>query len=99
MKLENKRVGFCLTGSFCTFEKTKAQMKKLIDEGAQIIPVMSEHAYELNTKFGEAKEHIQEIEEMTNRKIIHTIQEAEPIGPKNLTDILIVAPCSRKYNC
>lgn len=99
MKLENKRVGFCLTGSFCTFEKTKEQMKKLIDEGAQIIPVMSEHAYELNTKFGEAKEHIQEIEEMTNRKIIHTIQEAEPIGPKNLTDILIVAPCSRKYNC
>lgn len=99
MKLENKRVGFCLTGSFCTFEKTKEQMKKLIDEGAQIIPIMSEHAYELNTKFGEAKEHIQEIEEMTNRKIIHTIQEAEPIGPKNLTDILIVAPCSRKYNC
>ena len=99
MKLENKRVGFCLTGSFCTFEKTKEQMKKLIDEGAQIIPVISEHAYELNTKFGEAKEHIQEIEEMTNRKIIHTIQEAEPIGPKNLTDILIVAPCSRKYNC
>lgn len=99
MKLENKRVGFCLTGSFCTFEKTKEQMKKLIDEGAQIIPIMSEHAYELNTKFGEAKEHIQEIEEMTNRKIIHTIQDAEPIGPKNLTDILIVAPCSRKYNC
>ena len=99
MKLENKRVGFCLTSSFCTFEKTKVQMKKLIDEGAQIIPIMSEHAYELNTKFGEAKEHIQEIEEMTNRKIIHTIQEAEPIGPKNLTDILIVAPCSRKYNC
>ena len=99
MKLENKRVGFCLTGSFCTFKKTKEQMKKLIDEGAQIIPIMSEHAYELNTKFGEAKEHIQEIEEMTNRKIIHTIQEAEPIGPKNLTDRLIVAPCSRKYNC
>ena len=99
MKLENKRVGFCLTGSFCTFKKTKEQMKKLIDEGAQIIPIMSEHAYELNTKFGEAKEHIQEIEGMTNRKIIHTIQEAEPIGPKNLTDILIVAPCSRKYNC
>lgn len=99
MKLENKRVGFCLTGSFCTFKKTKEQMKKLIDEGAQIIPIMSEHAYELNTKFGKVKEHIQEIEEMTNRKIIHTIQEAEPIGPKNLTDILIVAPCSRKYNC
>lgn len=99
MKLKNKRVGFCLTGSFCTFEKTKEQMKKLLDEGAEIIPIMSEHAYELNTKFGEAKEHIQEIEEMTNKKIIHTIQEAEPIGPRNLTDILIVAPCSRKYNC
>ena len=97
MKLKDKRVGFVLTGSFCTFKTTKEQIKNIVNEGAEVIPIMSDHAYELDTKFGDAKEHIDEIEKITGKKIIHTIQEAEPIGPKNLTDILIVAPCSRKY--
>ena len=98
MKLKDKKVGFVLTGSFCTFEKTKEQIKNIIKEGADVLPIMSDHAYELDTKFGDAKKHIEEIEKMTGKKIIHTLQEAEPIGPKHLTDILIVAPCSRKYN-
>ena len=58
---------------------------------------MSDHAFELDTKFGEAVTHIKDIEEITGKSIIHTLQEAEPIGPKHLTDIMIVAPCSRKY--
>ena len=91
MKLKDKKVGFVFTGSFCTFEKTKEQLKKLIEEGAKVLPIMSDHAYELDTKFGDAKEHIKEIEKITGESIIHTIQEAEPIGPKHLTDILIVA--------
>ncbi len=99
MKLKDKRVGFVLTGSFCTFKLAKEQMKNVLKEGAKVLPIMSDHSFELDTKFGDAKEHIQEIEEMTGRSIIHTIQEAEPIGPKNLTDILIIAPCSRKYSC
>ena len=94
MKLKDKKVGFVFTGSFCTFEKTKEQLKKLIEEGAEVLPIMSDHAYELDTKFGDAKEHIKEIEKITGKDIIHTLQEAEPIGPKNLTDIIIVAPCS-----
>ena len=98
MELKDKKVGFVLTGSFCTFEKTKEQMKKLVKEGADVLPIMSEHAYELDTRFGDAKDHIKDIEEITGKKIIHTIQDAEPIGPKNLTDIMIVAPCSRQYN-
>lgn len=99
MKLKDKKVGFVLTGSFCTFKTTKEQIKNVIKEGAEVLPIMSNHSYELDTKFGKAKEHIEEIEKMTKQKIIHTIQEAEPIGPKNLTDILIIAPCSRKYDC
>lgn len=99
MKLKDKRIGFVLTGSFCTFKTTKEQMKKIVEEGADVIPIMSDNAYKLDTKFGNAKEHIEEIENITAHKIIHTIQDAEPIGPKNMTDILIVAPCSRKYNC
>lgn len=99
MKLKDKRIGFVLTGSFCTFKAVKEQIKNIVKEGAIVLPIMSDHSYELDTKFGKAKEHIEEIENITKNKIIHTIQDAEPIGPKNMTDILIIAPCSRKYNC
>ena len=99
MKLKDKKIAFVLTGSFFTFKTIKEQLKNIIKEGAEVLPIMSDHSYELDTKFGKAKEHIKQIEEMTGRKIIHTIQEAEPIGHKLLTDILIIAPCSRKYSC
>lgn len=98
MKLKDKKIGFCLTGSFCTFKKTIEQMKILAKEEAIIIPIMSYSAYNLDTKFGRAKDFIKEIEEISGNKIIHSIQDAEPIGPKKMTDIMIVAPCSREYN-
>ncbi len=97
MEVKNKKIGFVLTGSFCTFSKTIPKMKELIDRGAEIIPVMSYHSYSLDTKFGKAQDFIDQIENITGKKIIHTIQEAEPIGPKKMTDIMIIAPCSRKY--
>ena len=94
MNLKGIKIGFCLTGSFCTFKKTIEQMKVLAKEEAEIIPIMSYSAYNLDTKFGKAEDFINEIEEITGKKIIHTIQDAEPIGPKHLTDIMVVAPCS-----
>lgn len=94
MDLKDKNIGFCLTGSFCTFKNTILQMKELVKEKANIIPIMSYKAYKSDTKFGKAKEFIDEIESITNNKIIHTIKDAEPIGPKNMTDIMIIAPCS-----
>lgn len=97
MKLKGKKIGFCLTGSFCTFQKTIEQMKELVKEEAIITPIMSFSAYNLDTKFGKAKDFIREIEEITKKEVIHTIQGAEPIGPQKMTDIMIVAPCSRKY--
>lgn len=98
LKLKDKKVGFVLTGSFCTFKNTIIQMENIIKEGAEVIPIMSYNAYQLDTKFGEASDFITQIEEITGKKIIHTIQGAEPIGPKQMTDIMIVAPASRKYN-
>ena len=92
--LKGKRVGFVLTGSFCTFDKVIPQIDNLIKEQATVIPIMSYNSYNLDTKFGKAKDFIEKIENITNNKIICTIQEAEPIGPKKLTDIMIVAPCS-----
>ena len=69
-------------------------MKDLVKEEANIIPIMSYKAYDSDTKFGKVKEFIQEIEELTGNKIIHNIRNAEPIGPKNMTDIMIIAPCT-----
>ena len=94
MEVINKKIGFVLTGSFCTFKKTIPQIKKLKNLGADIIPIMSFNSYNLDTKFGKAKDFIKEIEEICGKEIIHTIQDAEPIGPKHLTDIMIVAPAS-----
>ena len=94
MEVKNKKIGFVLTGSFCTFKKTIPHIKKLKDFEADIIPIMSYNSYNLDTKFGKAKDYIKEIEDICEKKIIHTIQDAEPIGPKHLTDIMIVAPAS-----
>ena len=94
MDFDNVNIGFTMTGSFCTFKKVIPKIKELKDLGANIIPIMSYNSYNLDTKFGKAKEFIDEIEKITGNKIIHTIQGAEPIGPKGLTDIMVVAPCS-----
>ncbi len=99
MLLENKNIGFALTGSFCTFEKTIPQIAKLIEEGANVIPIMSFNSYNIDSKFGKAEKFVEQIEVITRKKIIHTIEEAEQIGKKIITDIMIIAPCSRKFYC
>ena len=99
MEIKDKKIGFVLTGSFCTFNKVISIIKELINKKAEVIPIMSYNSYQLDTRFGKASDFIKEIEKITDKKIIHTIQEAEPIGPKNMTDIMIIAPCTRKYYC
>lgn len=95
MTLEGKRIGFAFTGSFCTFKRTIVELKKLSQiKDIKIYPIMSFNSYNLDTKFGDAKDFIKEIEMITNNKIINTITKAEPIGPKQMLDILIVSPCS-----
>ena len=97
MEVKGKKIGFILTGSFCTFQKVIPKIKELVKKEAEVIPIMSFNSYNLDTKFGKAKDFIQKIEEITGKKIIHTIVDAEPIGPKKMTDIMVIAPCSRKY--
>ncbi len=94
MDLRNKKIGIVMTGSFCTFSKVIEQIKVLVKMGADVIPIMSFNSYNLDTKFGKAEEIINEIEYITNKKILNTIQGVEPIGPKKMTDIMLVAPCS-----
>lgn len=94
MKLEYKQIGFVMTGSFCTFRKTIDELKKIVELGAKVVPIMSEHSYTMDTKFGKAEDFKKEVEEITENKILHTIQEVEPIGPKDMLDILVVAPAT-----
>ena len=94
MNFEGAKIGFVLTGSFCTFKKVIPKIKELKEKKASIIPIMSYNAYNLDTKFGKASDFINEIESITEKKISHTIQGAEPIGPKGLTDIMVIAPCT-----
>jgi len=95
MLLNEKRVGFALTGSFCTFEKTILQISRLIEEGADVFPIMSFNSYKIDSKYGKAKSFIEKIEKITGKKIICTIEDAEKVGPKNSTDVMVIAPCSR----
>ena len=92
--MEKETVGFALCGSFCTFKKVIPQMKKLVDEGYKVIPIMSHTAYNTDTRFGKAKDFNDEIEKICKEEIIHTITGAEPIGPKELLDVLVIAPCT-----
>lgn len=83
-----------MCGSFCTFSKVVPEIKNLKESGFDILPIMSEMAYTTDTRFGSASSFIQEIEDICEKKIIHTISDAEPIGPKKLLDALIIAPCT-----
>lgn len=88
------RIGFAVTGSFCTFSAVFPQMKRLTDAGYRVIPIMSQNAYETDTRFGKAEDWVHQAEAITGETVIHTIAQAEPIGPKKLLDLLVIAPCT-----
>ncbi|MBQ7687873.1 MAG: dipicolinate synthase subunit B [Clostridia bacterium] len=92
--MTDKTVGFALCGSFCTFRKVIPELQRLRDAGYKIQPIMSFNAYNMDTRFGTARTFREEIETVTGAKIIATIPDAEPIGPKKLLDALIIAPCT-----
>ncbi|MCL1881488.1 MAG: dipicolinate synthase subunit B [Oscillospiraceae bacterium] len=94
MLFTNINIAYAITGSYCTFADTLTQMEGLAKQGANIIPIMSQNAYSTDTRFGKANEIRTKIEDICQRKIIHTIADAEPIGPKKMADIMLVAPCT-----
>lgn len=94
MELEGKNIGFCMCGSFCTFAKIMTELENLAKTNAVIYPIMSEAAYSTDTRFGNATDFHQKIKDITNKEIIKSVKEAEPIGPKGYLDILVIAPCT-----
>lgn len=87
-------LGFAMCGSFCTFEKALNELHELSEEGYHLVPVMSYNAFNTDTRFGKADDIIWEVEDVCKRKVIKDIVGAEPIGPKKMVDLMIVAPCT-----
>ena len=92
--MADTRIGFAITGSFCTFASVFPQMELLVQKGYQVTAIMSPNAYTTDTRFGSAADWIKKAEAITGQPVIHTIDQAEPIGPKKLLDLLIIAPCT-----
>lgn len=92
--MTEKHIGFAMCGSFCTFKRVIPVMKELADTGYEVHPIMSYNAFSTDTRFGKARDFTAEIEAICGRKIIATLTDAEPIGPKKLLDALIIEPCT-----
>lgn len=87
-------IGYAFCGSFCTFEASLQALEKLKKQYEDIIPIMSYNAYNTDTRFGHHEEWNKKIEAVCGRKIVNTITDAEPLGPKTPLDMLIIAPCT-----
>lgn len=94
MEKELKNIGFCITASFCTHKAILDVIKNLVDNNLNVIPILSNLSATTDTRFGEAKQFIKQLTEITKNKPLNTIVDVEPTGPKNLIDLLIVAPCT-----
>lgn len=94
MSLNGVKIGLAITGSFCTFEKVYKEVEKLVESGAKVTPIFSYNAASMDSRFGKAEDWVNKFEALTGCKSIMTIPDAEPIGPKNMFDVLVIAPCT-----
>lgn len=94
MNEDTLKVGFALTGSYCTFSKVVPEVEKLVSMGIEVVPIVSENVSKTDTRFGKAQDWLDKLQEIAGNEVIKTIRDSEPIGPKNLIDALIVAPCT-----
>ena len=92
--LDGLNLGVALCSSFCTFSKTITLIETLVNKGINVFPIMSFNAYNTSTRFGKQEDIINKIETLTGKSIIHTIVDAEPLGPKGILDAILVAPCT-----
>lgn len=87
-------IGYAFTGSFCTLKKSISTLVELVGLGYDVVPIVSENVYSRDTRFYSATDFIKEVEEISGKRVIHTIEAAEPLGPKMPLEYLIIAPCT-----
>ncbi len=94
MDIRGKRIGVAITGSFCTIDETLIEIERLQFLGADIIPILSNNVATINSRFGKAEDLRSRLKLISGKECIETIVDAEPIGPKRLLDLILVAPCT-----
>ena len=87
-------IGFALCASHCTFEDSIRVLRALVDKYGDVCPIMSQNAYATDTRFGAASEIVNRVQSICGRSVIHTVKDAEPLGPKTPLDALVVCPCT-----
>ncbi len=87
-------IGYVICGSFCNFENSISTLEKIVKKYGDVVPVMSYNAYFTDTRFGKAADFVGRIENICKRKIVRTLEDAEPLGPKIKLDLMIVCPCT-----
>lgn len=92
--MRQERVGFALCGSFCTHGRVLEELEKLCGEYENVLPIVSEACRDTDTRFGTAEALLSQVERLTGHRPVASIREAEPIGPKKLLDVLVIAPCT-----
>ena len=92
--MEQVRVGFAFCGSFCTYDQVMPALERVKARYGDVTPIISEKSAETDSRFGPAHEFIREMERICDKRVIDTIPKAEPIGPKKLLDVLVIAPCT-----
>ena len=91
--MRTERIGFALCGSFCNHPKILMLFEEMA-ESFEMVPILSENTARYDTRFGLADDLIARVERAAGRPAIRTIVEAEPFGPQNLADVLVIAPCT-----
>jgi dipicolinate synthase subunit B len=94
MQFDGLKIGFAITGSHCTLHAAIKVMKHLVDEGADVTPIISYSVKDMDTRFGKAEDWVNQFKEITQKEPIHTIPGAEPIGPQKMFDCVVIAPCT-----
>lgn len=92
--LHGIRLGFAVCGSFCNAARAVETAQRCAACGAEILPVVSEHFAAITTRFGAPDTFLQPLYALGEGRIIRSVADAEPIGPKNMTDALVVCPCT-----
>lgn len=87
-------IGFAMCGSYCTHKYAIEQLKKLVSEGKEVLPIMSENVWNTDTRFGSARELVDRVEQICGNKVIHTVVDAEPIGPSIDLEAMVICPCT-----
>ncbi|CEG26846.1 dipicolinate synthase subunit B [Bacillus sp. B-jedd] len=92
MSLKGKRIGFGLTGSHCTYDAVYPEIERLVNEGAEVVPIVTFTVKNTETRFGKGEDWIEKIEKLTGKTAIDSIVKAEPLGPKEPLDCMVIAP-------